>query len=218
MDIDDYLLLSGIQHFAFCKRQWALIHIEQQWEENHLTFTGRKMHEKADDPFFTESRGDILISRSMPLASHTLKIYGIADVVEFHHSETGITLPKRTGFWTIHPVEYKAGKKKSDDCDEVQLCAQAICLEEMYQTQIPVGNLYYGKTRRRTEVVFDEELRDSVTNYVSEMYEMYKSRVTPQAKQMNQCQSCSLLNICMPELSKQKSVDAYITSFTRGKS
>ncbi|MDO5845273.1 MAG: Dna2/Cas4 domain-containing protein, partial [Methanocorpusculum sp.] len=115
MDTDDYLLLSGIQHFAFCKRQWALIHIEQAWQENHLTFSGQIMHKNADDPFFTESRGDVLISRAVPVVSHKLRIYGIADVVEYHRTERGITIPNRSGFWKIVPVEYKSGKKKSDD-------------------------------------------------------------------------------------------------------
>jgi CRISPR-associated exonuclease Cas4 len=213
MDPDEYLHLGGIQHFAFCKRQWALIHIEQQWAENHLTFSGRVMHKHADNPFFTESRGDILISRGMPLVSHALRIYGIADVVEYHRSDSGIKIPKHKGYWTVCPVEYKSGKKKYADCDEVQLCAQAICLEEMYNTHIPAGNLYYGKTRRRTDVIFNEELRESVSNYISEMYKLYNAGKTPSARYMNQCKSCSLLDLCMPELSAKKSVDAYITSF-----
>ena len=181
MDPDDYLMLSGIQHFAFCRRQWALIHIEQLWKENVLTFGGGQMHRNADDPFFTESRGDVLISRSVPLVSHTLKVYGVADVVEYHRSDAGVTIPGREGYWTVVPVEYKAGRTKPDDRDEVQLCTQAICLEEMYRTQIERGYLYYGKTRRRTEVLFDDELRRRVAELVAGMYALYDAGITPPA-------------------------------------
>jgi len=211
MNPDDYLLLSGIQHFAFCRRQWALIHIEQLWKENVLTFGGRQMHRNADDPFFTESRGDVLISRSVPLVSHALKIYGVADVVEYHRSDTGITISGRDGYWIAVPVEYKAGKKKPDDRDEVQLCAQAICLEEMYQAQIERGYLYYGKTRRRTEVLFDDELRRRVSELVAGMYTLYDAGITPPAVLLPHCKNCSLVELCMPAVSSRgRSVDRYL--------
>lgn len=211
MNPDDYLLLSGIQHFAFCRRQWALIHIEQLWKENVLTFGGRQMHRNADDPFFTESRGDVLISRSVPLVSHVLKIYGVADVVEYHRSDTGITISGREGCWIAVPVEYKAGKKKPDDRDEVQLCAQAICLEEMYQAQIERGYLYYGKTWRRTEVLFDDELRRRVSELVAGMYALYDTGITPPAVLLPHCKNCSLVELCMPAVSSRgRSVDRYL--------
>ncbi len=213
MNPDDYLLLSGIQHFAFCRRQWALIHIEQLWKENVLTFGGRQMHKNADDPFFTESRGDVLISRSVPQVSHTLKVYGVADVVEYHRSGAGVTISGREGCWTVVPVEYKAGRKKPDDRDEVQLCAQAICLEEMYRTRIERGYLYYGKTRRRTEVYFDDELRRRVAELVAGMYALYDAGITPPAVLLPHCKSCSLVDLCMPTVSSRKrSVDRYLAA------
>lgn len=212
-DTEEYLLLSGIQHFAFCKRQWALIHIEQVWQENYQTISGKIMHKNADDPFFTESRGDVLISRAVPLVSHKLRIYGIADVVEYYRSEKGFTIPNRSGFWKIIPVEYKSGKKKSDDCDEVQLCCQAICLEEMTDSEIPCGYLYYGKTKRRTEVIFDDSLRERVSSIISEMYSLTDKGITPQPELKKSCESCSLVNICIPQLSSKKSVDSYLARF-----
>lgn len=216
MDPDDYLMLSGIQHFAFCRRQWALIHIEQLWKENVLTFGGRQLHRNADDPFFTESRGDLLISRSVPLVSHALKMYGVADVVEYHRSNEGIVISGREGRWTVVPVEYKAGKRKPDDRDEVQLCAQAICLEEMYRTEIEYGHLYYGKTRRRTEVPLDDELRRRVTELVAGMYVLYDAGTTPPAVLLPHCKNCSLVEICMPSVSsRRRSVDRYLATCIR---
>lgn len=210
-DADDYLMLSGIQHFAFCKRQWALIHIEQQWQENSRTFAGQMLHTKADNPNLVESRGDILISRAMPVQSHSLCVSGIADVVEFHRADEGIVLPGREGFWHVVPVEYKVGKKKTDDCDMVQVCAQAMCLEEMFSTSIPFGYLYYGKTRRRTEVMFTEVLRERVCILVSEMYGLYEEGVTPSAVYGLYCQSCSLVSVCLPGMAeRRRSVSQYL--------
>jgi CRISPR-associated exonuclease Cas4 len=135
---DDLLALSGIQHIAFCPRQFALIHIEQQWQENLFTFSGRELHERADDPFFVEARGVSLISRSVPLLSRRLGLYGIADVVEFHKDDCkGISFAGREGLWKPYPVEYKRGQPKKDDFDIVQLCAQAMCLEEMLGVCVP---------------------------------------------------------------------------------
>ena len=155
------------------------------------------MHRNADDPFFTESRGDVLISRSVPLVSHALKIYGVADVVEYHRSDEGVMIPGREGRWTVVPVEYKAGRKKPDDRDEVQLCAQAICLEEMYRTRIERGYLYYGKTRRRVEVFFDDELRNRVAELVAGMYALYDAGITPPAVLLPHCKNCSLIELRM---------------------
>ncbi|NMC60760.1 MAG: Dna2/Cas4 domain-containing protein, partial [Candidatus Methanofastidiosa archaeon] len=133
---DDLLMLSGIQHIAFCERQWALIYIEQQWSENLLTIEGHYLHEKVDDPFFSETRKDIVYLRSLPVVSYRLGLYGKADLVELckvtGESENAIEFPGRVGKWKITPVEYKRGKPKTDTCDEVQLCAQALCFEEMY--------------------------------------------------------------------------------------
>ena len=210
-DDENYLMLSGIQHFSFCKRQWALIHIEQQWQENRLTFSGQLLHKKADNPYTIECRGDMILSRAMPIRSHSLCLSGVADVVEFHRSPEGVVLPGHEGVWQVIPVEYKVGRKKTWDCDAVQVCAQAICLEEMLSTSISVGYLYYGKTRRRTEVIFTEELRGCVRDLASAMYRLYETGVTPSAVYGSYCQSCSLVDVCLPEMSDQKrSVSRYM--------
>ena len=212
-DPDNYLMLSGIQHFAFCRRQWAFIHIEQQWEDNVLTFGGTIIHRNADDPYFTECRGDVIISRSVPLVSHRLQIYGIADVVEYHRDEVeGTAITGRSGRWRPVPVEYKVGQKKPDDRDEVQVCAQALCLEEMYQIRIMSGFLYYGKIRRRCEVVFDSRLRCRVEKLVSEMYTLFDDGITPAAEPGKHCTSCSLINLCVPQIfSRKRSIKQYFT-------
>ena len=171
------------------------------------------MHKNADNPWFTESRGDVLVSRAVPLVSHSLRLTGIADVVEFHRSDFGLIIPGRRGFWSVLPVEYKAGKKKIDDCDEVQLCAQALCLEEMCNVEIPCGYIYYGKTHRRTEVDFDETLRSEVRLLVSQMYEIYDAGMTPRAVYAKHCDSCSLIDICLPQVSENNvSVNSYLDS------
>ena len=164
---EDLLMLSGIQHITFCKRQWALIHIEQQWAENNLTIEGNWMHQKVDDPTLMNRNKGIVTLRSVTLVSRRLGLYGISDVVEMVASTSGqnsIRHPKYPGFWQLIPVEYKRGKPKKDQIDEVQLCAQAICLEEMYNVSIEKGFLYYGETRHREEVQFTEELRKLVEN------------------------------------------------------
>lgn len=210
-DVDDFLMLSGIQHFAFCKRQWALIHIEQQWQENYLTFCGKRLHKNADNPYTVECRGDLIISRAMPVQSSSLRLTGVADVVEFHRTEEGASIKDHPGLWEVVPVEYKAGKKKQGDCDEVQLCAQAICLEEMFNTRIPRGYLFYGKTRRRTEVIFSDSLREHVRSLVSEMYQLYERGITPAAVPGDYCQRCSLVDICVPHLGEKRiSINMYL--------
>ena len=147
---DDLLLLSGIQHFAYCERQWALIHVEQQWLENVKTVEGRHLHERVHNPDLIEKRGDLLVARSLPIVSWRLGLYGMMDLVEFHQvssDEGGTKLLNHEGLWLPKPVEYKRGKPKADDRDEVQLCAQGICLEEMLQARIEEGDLYYGENR-----------------------------------------------------------------------
>lgn len=211
---DDLLMLSGIQHFAFCERQWALIHLEQQWQENVRTVEGRIMHERVHTPLLVESRGSMLISRSLPVVSWKLGLYGVLDLVEFSQvgvSSGGIHIPGRKGFWKPRPVEYKRGKPKPDSRDEVQLCAQAICLEEMLQVEIAEGDLYYGENRRRTCVYFDAELRQQVIDLCQRMHMMYENGTTPPASKGKQCRACSLYDICLPSLTRRtKSVKEYI--------
>ena len=211
MNEDEYLLLSGIQHFTYCRRRWALVHVEQLWQDNVFTSRGQIMHKNADNPYLFENRGDVILSRSLPLLSHRLKLYGIADVVEFHSSDTGVAISGHEGLWKVVPIEYKSGKKKEWECYEVQLCCQALCLEEMFHTNIPIGFLYYGKSRRRVEVIFDDELRNRVYSLVGEMYQMFDSKVTPAARFQSSCENCSLVNLCLPHLSeKKRSVASYL--------
>lgn len=215
---DDLLLLSGLQHFAFCKRQWALIHLEQQWSDNVRTYEGDLLHRKVDNPSIRETRGKVIISRATPLVSRSLGITGTADVVEFHAaeqedlSEYVTTLTGRKGLWKPYPVEYKRGKPKGGDCDEVQLCAQAMCLEEMLNVKIEAGSLFYGQQERRYMVTFTGQLRESVESYLLEMRKFLNSGTTPDGKYSKACKSCSLIDLCLPKLSAC-SVEQYLESF-----
>ncbi len=206
---EDYLPLSGIQHFAFCRRQWALIHIENQWAENERTVDGIIMHEKAHSGD-TESRGDAVIMRALRVFSATLGVSGECDVVEFHRNADGISLNGHDGLWQPYPVEYKRGKPKEHNADEMQLCAQAMCLEEMLCCTIPCGALFYGEPRRRTEVEFTPELRRAVEDSLNEMHDYYKRGYTPKAKPHKSCSACSLKEICLPKMVQRKSVAAYV--------
>lgn len=208
------LPLSGIQHFAFCRRQWALIHIENLWAENVRTVEGNILHERAHDDQFTESRGDVLILRGLRIASEKLGLSGTCDVVEFHQHPQGVALYGREGRWLPYPVEYKRGKPKEDDCDQLQLCAQAMCLEEIFVCDIPEGSLYYGETRRRQRVSFTPELRERVESMAAEMRAYYDRRHTPSAKPSKACNACSLKDLCLPKLTKRESVSAYIHAHT----
>ncbi|MDR0890457.1 MAG: CRISPR-associated protein Cas4 [Oscillospiraceae bacterium] len=213
MESGDFLMLSGLQHFVFCRRQWALIHIEQQWAENLRTVSGNLMHEKAHDKGFHESRGDVIISRGMNVFSASLGISGECDVVEFHRSQDGISLKDRDGLWQPYPVEYKRGAPKKHQADEMQLCAQAMCLEEMLCCEIPCGALYYGELRRRQQVEFTEDLRQSVRDSLSEMHAYYSRGHTPKVKPTASCNACSLNDLCLPKLMKSTSVSAYLKQF-----
>ena len=208
---DELLPLSGIQHFCFCRRQWALIHVERQWQENVLTVEGKLMHDRADDPFFTEVRHGVITARSMPVASYRLGFNGVCDVVEFTPSPEGVALPGRAGTYLAAPVEYKHGKEKRDQSDEAQLCAQAICLEEMLAVHIPVGYLYYGEIRHRVEVELNGELRDFVVKMAAEMHAYLERGYTPKVKPSKACRSCSLEDVCLPTLqAKVMSASKYI--------
>lgn len=207
---EDYLMLSGIQHFAFCRRQWAIIHIEQQWNENYRTTAGELMHKKAHDEGSFEKRGDLLIIRGLRISSRELGVSGQCDVVEFHQNEKGIELFGYDGNWNPIPVEYKHGTAKDNNADELQLCAQAICLEEMFLTKIPEGYLYYGENRRRIHVDITDTLREEVRELIKEMHDLFKRGYTPNVKPTKQCRACSLENLCIPKLQKAMKVRAYI--------
>ena len=208
---DELLSLSGIQHFRFCKRQWALIHIERQWEDNLHTAEGHIIHERVDDPFFNESRGEVLVSRAFPLVSYNLGLNGIADVIEYTRSENGVSLPSHEGLWTMKPVEYKRGKPKIDERDEVQLCAQVMCLEEMFNVHIERADFYYNEIRRRIHLTISDDLRHLVASLAVEMHELFRNGATPAANVGNNCKLCSLVDVCIPKLTKKKiSVGAYV--------
>ena len=201
--IDDLLPLSALQHIAFCERQCALIYTEQVWAENRLTVEGKILHEHVHEES-RESRGDIRIDYGVSLRSLRLGLIGKADVVEFHRQPDGS--------WHPFPVEYKRGKPKADDCDKVQLCAQAICLEEMLSVAIPEGALFYGQTRHRLDVVFDEALRRETEETAQRAHDLIASGRTPPPVYEKRCESCSLMAECLPKtIQKRRSVKGYLT-------
>ncbi|MDM7986259.1 MAG: CRISPR-associated protein Cas4 [Smithella sp.] len=201
---DELLPLSGIQHFYFCRRQWALIHVEQHWQDNVLTLEGKLLHKKVDDPFVNEKRGDVIIVRSVPVSSYQLGLSGVCDVVEFIKSSQGVHLPGREGLFSPFPVEYKHGKPKSNPVDELQLCAQALCLEEMLSIEIFHGFFYYGEIRHRIEVELTPKLRALVSEMSEEMHAYFRRGYTPRVKPSKACRSCSLADICLPDLLGQE--------------
>lgn len=207
---DDYLPLSGVQHFAYCPRQWALIHVEQAWSENVRTSEGSAMHERCHDELVKERRGSLLIVRGLRVFSARLGLSGVCDVVEFRQSAHGVALRGEEGFWAPIPVEYKRGTTKLGFEDRVQVCAQAICLEEMLCCRIDRGYLYYGEKRRRDEVEINEELRETTQKYADKMHDLFSFGVTPGAKKRQGCAACSLVDVCLPELSHDRSVTDYI--------
>jgi len=199
---DDLLQLSALQHFVFCERQCALIHIEQVWSENVLTAEGRLMHERPHDEH-RESRGGVRIEYGIPLRSLKLGLIGKADVVEFHRQADSSWLP--------FPVEYKRGKPKRDVSDKVQLCAQALCLEEMLVVSIPEGALFYGRTRHRFDVVFDTYLRRETEETARRVRSLLTSGLTPPPVYTQRCEQCSLMEVCMPKtIQKKRTVRGYI--------
>lgn len=212
---DDFLMISGIQHFKFCRRQWALIHIEQQWAENQHTVIGELMHKKVHDPYLREKRKRIIIARALPVSSRKMGISGECDVVEFHKCEDGVKLYGHRGLYSIYPVEYKKGKPKITDEDRLQLAAQAMCLEEMFCTEIPKGAIFYGDTRRRESVEITKELKEEVQSMFQEMHEYYRRKYTPKVKNSKKCRSCSLKEICLPKLGRSLSVKSYISQMLK---
>lgn len=211
---DDMLMLSGIQHFRFCPRQWALIHIEQQWDDNRLTIEGQILHKHVDDPFYRQKCGDQITLRAVNIASRELGLYGISDAIELLPSpslEDTILHPKYPGRWRQVAVEYKHGRPKKDEVDEVQLAAQTMCLEEMYAIHIPYGVFFYGELRHRIEVAITDELRNIVRQCARDMHEIFSKAVIPKAKYERHCDKCSLKEICMPTIAKNcTTVDTYL--------
>ena len=206
---DDFLALSGIQHFAFCRRQWGLIHLDQSWNANLLTAQGRIVHERAHDEALRERRGDTIIVRNLAVRSSELGLQGYCDVVEFHRCSNGHPLANEQGLWRELPVEYKRGASKASDADRLQLCAQAMCLEEMMGSDIAQGCLYYNGTRSREWVELGERLRGEVVSLATEMHALYSRRHVPKAKPGRACNSCSLKEACEPA-AMNRSAKAYL--------
>ncbi len=199
---DDLVMISALQHYLFCPRQCALIHLEQQWEENVYTAEGRVLHERVHTAG-RQFRSKIRVEFDLPLRSLQLGLVGRGDIVEFHLLEDGE--------WRPFPVEYKRGRPKKDNCDKVQLCAQALSLEEMLDTEVPAGALYYGKKKRRLEVAFTEELRGETKDVARELHRQLRSGKTPPPIADKRCENCSFLADCLPDIvCKKGSVDRYL--------
>lgn len=197
-------MLSALQHYLYCPRQCALIHVEQQWAENRFTAEGRVLHERADSEKNVR-QGGVHSVRSLPIRSAELGLSGRADIVEFHADGS------------VFPVEYKRGKPKANRCDEVQLCAQALCLEEMLRVEIGEGALFYGQKRRRQTVTFDSELRQLTAQTVARVHEIVQSGTTPRAEYSKKCDQCSLLAACLPKsCTSSRSVSKYLAGMLRG--
>lgn len=208
---NDYLQISGFQHFSLCRRRWALIYIEDQWEDNWRTTAGQIMHKKAHDNSIAEKRNGTIVVNSLKISSKELGISGECDIVQFHKDDAGVYLPKYKDKFRPYPIEYKRGKGQSILADSVQLCAQAMCLEEMLCCTVEKGALFYGEPHRRTEMYFTEEIREKVKESAKDMHNIYHSKKTPKAIWVRYCNQCSLKDICLPGLSKSKeSVKEYL--------
>ena len=198
----DTIPLFALQHFLYCPRQCALIHNEQAWAENRFTAEGQLLHKKANEgPDEHRASGSIL--RHLHVSSEIHHLTGICDIVEIHDIKSEISNLKSTR--SVTPVEYKRGKPKSHRADEVQLCAQAICLEEMFATEIPTALIFYGKTRRRTEIKLDEGLRSLTFSAIAAVHEMKRTGHTPTADyEARKCDACSLIDLCQPKALRLK--------------
>jgi CRISPR-associated exonuclease Cas4 len=222
---DDLLPVSALADLVFCERRAALHHVEEIWADNVFTVEGTFLHQKAHSEDRLESRGDVRIARGLRLRSLRLGLSGIADVVEFHRLlegeaaapsqgnslPSGVPLSGARGLWQPFPVEYKRGRLRREEGYEVQLCAQALCLEEMLGVAVPVGAVFYGQPRKRLEVTFSEELRKETETAAARLHELTRAGKTPPARYEKKCESCSLLTLCMPKTTGgRKSVDRYL--------
>lgn len=215
----DLLAISALQHLLFCERQCALIHVEQLWVENILTSKGRHEHERVDSGL-EESRGSLRITRGLPIRSFHFGLIGKSDVVEFLRAPPGVIggqVDGWTGQWLPSPVEYKHGRSKGNNCDRVQLCAQALCLEEMMDVEIPQGALFYQTTRRREVVEMNSALRQETEAAIVRLHRLIEEGQTPPAVNDGRCRSCSLKDLCLPKRTDGRfSVPMYIERMLEG--
>lgn len=212
-DPDDYLMLSGIQHFVFCPHQWAMIHIEQIWDDNRLTVEGQIMHNNVDNSAYRQKNGDLITLRRVAVASARMGLYGFSDAVELIPSRTSekcVIHPSYPGCWRMHPVEYKHGRPKPDLRDKVQVVAQAICLEEIFDTVIPECSIYYGDNNRRITFGIDDEIRTFTIDCAYEMHRLHDAGIVPAPVYKQHCRNCSLFDECMPKTPSQSAVDKYL--------
>ncbi len=216
---EDLLPLSGLQHMAFCERRWALVHLERQWSDNLYTVEGELAHEKAHSRDI-ESRPDVLVRRTLPIHSFRLGLSGQADVVEFlpcAAGEPGIAMPRRQGLWRPYPIEYKRSRDRHGErAYQIQLCAQALCLEEMLKTDVPTGAVFDSRARRRAEVAFDAGLRKRVEDLSAHMHALSASRKTPAAIYERKCEGCSMIGVCLPSATGSRSATGYLRRAVAG--
>lgn len=219
---DELLPISALAQLVYCERRCALIHLEGLWEDNLFTVEGSNLHARVHE-VEVEMRGDIRTVRDLRLASRRLGLSGKADVVEFHRcpeeqaqsegeaAPAGVRLEGQADLWTPYPVEYKRGRPRPDLCYEVQLCAQALCLEEMLKVAVPRGALFFGKPRRRQEIALGENLRRETEALCVQLHELIESGLTPPAQYNKRCRNCSLLDVCMPKIAGTgRSARAYL--------
>ena len=210
---EDMLMLSGIQHFMFCPRQWGLIHLSQEWADNRLTTEGCILHKNVDNPFYRQKNGESITLRSVHIASRKLGLYGVTDAIELKPTSSpknAITHKRYPGLWQMFPIEYKRGHSKPDKRDEVQLAAQVICLEEMYNVRINEAALFYAETKRREIISIDNALREITNDCAKRMHEVFKDGQFPPPLKRAHCRNCSLVDICMPEISERQKATTYL--------
>jgi CRISPR-associated exonuclease Cas4 len=198
----------------FCARQWALIHIEQVWADNRLTAEGSLLHSVVDDPYYRQKNDDKITLRGVKIASTSLGLYGIADAIELQSTtdaENSITHPKYQGLWKPYIVEYKRGSPKYNEVDEVQLSAQVICLEEMYNIHIPEASIFYFETRHRERISITPRLRELTFFLADNMHRLFNTgEIPPPPQHQKQCRNCSLRDLCMPQLQRCTSATKYL--------
>ena len=202
------LPVSAVKQYAYCKRRFALMFIDDEWGDNYKIIEGNITHEKVDDPFFNEKRKDLYHSRSVPVFSEKLNLYGVVDIIEFQRDDNGVNIKTHGGLWGINPIEYKNGKPEKSNADNLQLCALALCLEEMFSAKIDSGEIYYNKLRKRIKVQLDEELKAQVKTIVAEINELLDNPIIPPKPVNQNCNLCSLTEICMPAIFDAKNTNA----------
>jgi CRISPR-associated exonuclease Cas4 len=211
---EDLLPISGLNHLIFCERRWALIHMEQEWKENVFTIEGKQFHEFVHEQG-ANTRAGVRMARGLRLRSLALGLSGVADLVEFHPDDNGSPLPGLSGRWTPYPVEYKRGRRRYDSADEAQLCAQALCLEEMLNVSVTKGAIFYGQPRRRSEIDLTPELREKVAHLCSRARALYEAQKIPPPRMGSHCSNCSLENICMPEIAAKDKSKKYVSDLLK---